>query len=247
VLRRSCAAIFFCRARRLTFRTPPPQTLTPAAQTYLTPAKAGVDHWNIITHGTRHYRPPPGCVPPRCPPRRAPAAAANALALTPSPPPLPPRAPRSSMPQPTIPTESRNRTYDIKYYTRDVRRNPDAEANRAHELYLPAAAQAALPREPVLEGQGSPGLKNPDALRYDPRGARNAMTTNWAALKAGLAAARPSHLPQPEWELPSADAAARRARVEKQGLVWLGIPKDARRKGWDYTLSAKYGHVSENL
>ena len=51
----------------------------------------------------------------------------------------------------------------------------------------------------------------------------------------------------PASELPSADAAARRARVEKQGLVWLGVPKDSRRKGWDYTHVAKYGHVSENL
>ena len=128
-----------------------------------------------------------------------------------------------------------------------MRRNPDAAVNQPHELFLPAAAQAALPREPVIEGEGSPGLKNPDALRYDPRGARNAMTTNWAALKAGLAAARPNHLPAPSWELPSADAAARKARVEKQGLVWLGVPKDSRRKGWDYTHVAKYGHVSENL
>ena len=52
------------------------------------------------------------------------------------------------------------------------------------------AAQTALPREHMIEGEGSPGLKNPDALRYDPRGARNAMTTNWAALKAGLRLSR---------------------------------------------------------
>ncbi len=185
-------------------------------QTYLTPAKTGVDHWNIITQGTRHYRPPPG-----------------------------------SNPQPTIPTEARGRTYDIKYYTRDVRRNPDGDAtvNRPIELSLPASAQAALPREPVLEGEGSPGLKNPDALRYDPQGARNAMTTNWAALKAGLAAARPTQLPRPAWEAPAlsalgpvaaADALARRARVEKQANVWAGVPKDARRRGWDYTQLANY-------
>ena len=128
-----------------------------------------------------------------------------------------------------------------------MRRNSDAAVNVPFEFTLPAAAQAALPREPKLEGEGSPGLKNPDALRYDPRGARNAMTTNWAALKAGLAAARPSHLPRPSWEgATDADAVARRASIEKQGPA-LGVPKDARRRGWDYTLSAKFGHVSENL
>ena len=94
----------------------------------------------------------------------------------------------------------------------------------------------------MLQGEGSPGLKNPDALRYDPGGGRNTMTTNWAALQAGLAAARPNHLTSPSWSKgPGAvEAEARAARLSQQGLLSLGVPKDARRRGWDYTHLTKY-------
>ena len=161
-----------------------------------------MDHWNILTRGTRRFRPPPGSFPP-----------------------------------PLLPTEAPGRTFDIKYYTRDARRNPDASTNAAAEHFFSAEAQARLPREPVLDGEGSPGLKNPDALRYDPGGARNTMTTNWAALKAGLAVARQNHCPEPSWAKGGAAAAA---AAGKGGMLSLGVVKDSRKRGWAYTHSAKF-------
>ena len=149
-----------------------------------------------------------------------------------------PAAPRSSQPQPIIPTEAPGRTYNTTYFTRDVRRNADASANVPVEASFSPEGQLLLPRVRLVDKPeaGSPGAKNPDVFRYDPSGARSAMTANWAALERGLAAARPTQLPAPVWARhPTGASLAVQERLDAQG-TFIGTPKDRRRRGWAYSM-----------
>ncbi len=110
----------------------------------------------------------------------------------PPPPPLMTPPPCRSVPRANIPTGPVARVFDIKYYTRDVVRNTAEPTPMG--LSAKTAAEHGLSAV-VRPDAGSPGMKNPDVMRYDPSGARSAMTTNWAALNAGLEKARPNHLP----------------------------------------------------
>ena len=70
--------------------------------------------------------------------------------------------------------------------------------------FTPAAAAAlGQPRsvEAAAVRPGSPGANNPAVARYDPSGLRSAMTTNHAAVRRGVAAARPRQLPRTAWTL----------------------------------------------
>ncbi len=141
--------------------------------------------------------------------------------------------PRSN-PKPIIPTEAHGRTYDINYFPRDVRRNNDASSNVPIEDSFTGEQVKALPRERLVDKpeMGSPGAKNPDVFRYDPSGARSAMTANWPALQRSLAAARPSQLPGPVWERhPTGESLAVQEKLGAQG-VFLGATKDRRKRGW---------------
>lgn len=87
---------------------------------------------------------------------------------------------------------------------------------------------------------GSPGMKNPDVARYDPSGLRSAMTTNWAALQKGLAAARPTHNVTPFWAKPGGYDAEVGAKLAAQGLATPGLPKARRLKGWEASHAAEW-------
>ena len=144
----------------------------------------------------------------------------------------------SSQPQPTIPTEATGRTFDITYFTRDVRRNLDPAANVPVEDSFSPQARLLLPQERLVDKPdfGSPGAKNPDVFRYDPSGARSAMTANWAVLQKGLRAARPSQLPAPVWAAkPTGDSLAVQEKLQAQG-VFVGTPKDRRKRGWHQSM-----------
>ena len=83
-------------------------------------------------------------------------------------------------------------------------------------LGLSAAAAAEMGiTVPKPVDIGSPGMKNPDIVRYDPLGARSTMATNWTAVNTGLAASRPHHLPR-----------------------FSGVTKSRVLKGWANTLAA---------
>ena len=99
----------------------------------------------------------------------------------------------SSTPAANIPEGPAARIFDIKYYTRDVVRN--APTNSPLGLSAAVATELGVPLPKPVD-IGSPGMKNPDIVRYDPLGARSTMATNWTAVNTGLAAARPDHIPR---------------------------------------------------
>merc|ERR1711871_1177284 len=86
--------------------------------------------------------------------------------------------------------------YDIKYYSRDTRRNQGAltvaegdyamiEAEEKKLLAAKAAAGEDGEDAPPLN-VGSPGNGNPDVYRYSKDGLRNTMTATHGALAASL-------------------------------------------------------------
>lgn len=106
-----------------------------------------------------------------------------------------------SKPHPHIPHGPVERSYDIKYYPRDSRRNPwnhvAPEATFFKVDTNKHLTQAQLIEEPK---RGSPGNNNPDVMRYNPDGLRTAMTATHEAMEAELAKHRPTQLCTFEWE-----------------------------------------------
>jgi hypothetical protein len=96
------------------------------------------------------------------------------------------------------------RSYDIHYYSRDVRRNPDPSRNIPIEESFDSAGKALLvgPRLEANVPPASTGAKMTQSWwpaeegRYDKKGTRNTMTTSFKAMEAELAEARPNHLPR---------------------------------------------------
>ncbi len=144
----------------------------------------------------------------------------------------------SAQPQPRLPVASPARAYDIGYYTRDVRRNPDPAINLPIDSNFSGEARKYLISAPLVEKPeaGSPGQKNPDVIRYDPSGVRTAMTTNWASLQASLQAARPNHIPTPAW-MRQGNPQGQEAfgKLVASGVQPHGVPKLLRLSKWGYT------------
>jgi hypothetical protein len=105
--------------------------------------------------------------------------------------------PRRSRPQASVPNqESDDLLYDIKYYSRDVRRQPSTvyvatNQERATMLDLPTS----LP-----ESIGSPGNNNPDLNKLGASHLRSAMSTNHADYQAELVNYKQTHCPTFVWE-----------------------------------------------
>lgn len=144
--------------------------------TYLHPAKGGVDTWNVITRGTpARYRVPPGSTPqPRVPTQATPERAFDIKYF-------PRDVRRNRDPSSFFPIEA----------------SLSAESQKL--LITPSSGRwgAVGPVDPAVPPPGSnTGMKNPDVARYDPAGLRTTMTSNLAAMNKSLAAHRPNHLPR---------------------------------------------------
>lgn len=150
----------------------------------------------------------------------------------------------SSQPQARIPAGPLDRTYDIKYYTRDVRRGPRVNSRPIEASFTkPDMLRGLTPPEPVLPAAiDVPAMKplegamrNPDVERYDKSGLRVTMTANTAAYLKELAKHRANHLPQPVWNRQAA-ARAWMAAQEARGLPPVpGAPMAKRLSPWQYT------------
>ena len=135
-----------------------------------------------------------------------------------------------------VPTGPEDRLYDITYYARDTRRN--APTHKAALVTNPAMApQLALGEEgvyaPMAEtGSGASGQKNPDVLRYDPRGLRAAMTATWEETHREVQRHMPSQLCRTAWQGEQADIIA---KCEKDGTPPVpGRPKKWANRRTDY-------------
>lgn len=152
------------------------------------------------------------------------------------------------MPQARIPSGPLDRAYDIKYYTRDVRRGPKVASFAVEESFTrPEHARMLETPEPALPAAidvpvAKPldgAVPNPDVARYDPSGLRVTMTAGEGAYLRELAKHRENHLPAPAWAR-SAAGAAWTARM--QGVHGLppaaGVPATKRLGAWQYTHSS---------
>lgn len=147
---------------------------------------------------------------------------------------------RSSQPQANIPSGPLERAYDIKYYSRDVRRAPDATAVPIEASFTPAARARLLPSGLIATPHvGSPGAANPAVTRYDPTGLRTAMTTSQAATDREIARHRGTHFPVPKWAH-DVDSAAWLAAAAADGRPVAGRPEKKRLQTWSYTQSQEW-------
>lgn len=107
----------------------------------------------------------------------------------------------ASQPHPHIPHGPVERTYDIKYYPRDSRRNPWKSVD-PESTFFQVDTNAHLSQLPLVDEpkRGSPGNNNPDVMRYDTSGLRTTMTANYDAMEQELAKHRPTQLCTFEWE-----------------------------------------------
>jgi len=149
------------------------------------------------------------------------------------------------MPQARIPNGPLDRAYDIKYYTRDVRRGPrlgstsiDESFTRPEHFRALAAPEPALPASidvPVAKPLDG-AVKNPDVQRYDPTGLRVTMTAGEGEYLRELARHRENHLPQPAWARSAAGAAWTARMQGTHGLPpAAGVPTSKRISSWQYT------------
>ena len=100
-----------------------------------------------------------------------------------------------------------SRTYDIKYYPRDVRRAGRTESSPIEASFLPSLQASLAPREVALPASIDVPLAkpidgtftNPAVARYDKSGLRSTMTANTVAMEAELTKNRENHLPRPSW------------------------------------------------
>jgi len=111
------------------------------------------------------------------------------------------RPPPASFPQARLPTQaSPERTYDIKYYSRDVRRNLPAGENVPVDRSIAPAFLVGPALEPGVPPP-STGAKmagvwfKDEEGRYDKTGLRNTMTASDKALAKELERHRPNHVP----------------------------------------------------
>jgi hypothetical protein len=101
-----------------------------------------------------------------------------------------------SRPQASVPNQDNDDLlYDIKYYPRDVRRQPStvyvaSNLERSQQLNLPSEAPPML---------GSPGNNNPDLNKLGASHLRSAMSTNHADMQAELKKYKQTHLPTFVW------------------------------------------------
>ena len=112
-----------------------------------------------------------------------------------------------------VPTGPEDRLYDITYYSRDTRRN--APTHKAALVTNPEMApQLALGEETVYAaaeetGSGASGQKNPDVLRYDPKGLRAAMTATWDETHREIQRHMPTQLTRTAWQHEQRDILAK--------------------------------------
>jgi len=148
------------------------------------------------------------------------------------------RFPPASQPQARIPSAAPGRTYDIKYYPRDVRRVADPSTTLM-EASFSEEARKQLEAPAIIDSPklGSAGAKNPDVERYDRTGLRSAMTATHAAVTRELARSRGvPHLTHPTWQLDPKGMAAYAAAHAGAGYEALpGRHVDKRPLRWGYT------------
>lgn len=154
------------------------------------------------------------------------------------------------MPQARIPQGPLDRAYDIKYYTRDVRRGPLTPTTRLIEesFTRPEHFKGATAPEPALPASidvpvakpidGS--MRNDAVERYDKSGLRVTMTANEAAYMRELAKHRAEHLPGGSWGRSKA-AAEWQARMAAAGLPpAAGVQTMKRISPWQYTHATQW-------
>ena len=100
---------------------------------------------------------------------------------------------QSSRPQASVPNQDDDDLlYDIKYYSRDVRRQPSRISVMSN-----TPIQAGRTETPLL---GSPGNNNPDLNKLGASHLRSAMATNHPDMQAELLKHKQTHLPKFVWE-----------------------------------------------
>lgn len=155
------------------------------------------------------------------------------------------RFPVGSQPQARIPTQSSPAmAFDIKYYSRDVRKNA-APGDRLIDASFSEATRGLLDVPALVPAPttGSPGAKNPDVERYDPSGLRSAMTTNHAAVARSLAQHRGTMILTPAWARDRAGTASWVAAQKAKGAPveqFPGVPRPTRVQPWSYTHSPEW-------
>jgi hypothetical protein len=145
---------------------------------------------------------------------------------------------RRSQPQPNIPSGPLERVYDIKYFSRDVRRAPDVHSSPIEASFIPESKARLLPPS-TLEKPfvGSPGAPNPAVARYDPSGLRSAMTATTPVTERAIEQHRGTHYPTPEWLKQPDSSAWLAAAAKANGFGVPGRPRHKRGSAWGYTHS----------
>ncbi|KAJ8608507.1 hypothetical protein CTAYLR_005714 [Chrysophaeum taylorii] len=107
----------------------------------------------------------------------------------------------ASRPPPVVPrVENPDMTFDIKYYSRDVRRAARERTVVLAKKHLTPGDLAEIAEGDAPDRGSSGKFGNPAVKTYDPTGLRSAMSATHEALEAELDLHRPNHMVHYAWE-----------------------------------------------